>query len=261
MRAGVRVGIQGLRSTGRRLVFASGLCFLPWLAVPASAQVCVAVDSHNAPFMFARGDAAEGLYPALVRAAFQQMQLSVRLEAVPWSRALRQIDEAECGVAGIYKNRERLLKYEFSAPVFVERVLLYVRRDRRLAFATPQDLAGLRIGVIRGWSYGDAFDGLRRAGVLQAEEVASDAQNFSKLESGRLDAALAVEQAGTALLSGGAHPSVHALPQPLAVNATHLAFHKSAQMGPLLKRFDDAMEQLRRDGSHDRLVLQALLTQ
>jgi polar amino acid transport system substrate-binding protein len=223
--------------------------------------VCVAVDAQNAPFMFARGESAEGLYPQLIRAAFQQMDTAVRLEAVPWSRALRQLDQAECGVAGIYRNTERLQKYDFSAAIFVERLRLYTRRGRGLSFSGIPDLAGLRIGVIRGWSYGDAFDRARQAGQLVAEEVAADAQNFSKLESGRLDAVLAVEQAGATLLAGGAYPSVQALPRPLAVNSTHLAFHKSARSAALLKRFDEAMEQLRRNGVHDRLVAQALLTQ
>ena len=226
-----------------------------------ASAVCVAVDSQNAPFMFARGELAEGLYPLLVRAAFRRMDTAVRLEAMPWSRALRQLDQAECGVAGIYRNRERLQKYDFSASIFIERVRLYARRERGLSFAGIADLAGLRVGVIRGWSYGDAFDQARRSGQVTTEEVAADAQNFSKLASGRLDAVLAVEQAGAALLAGGAYPSVRALPQPLAVNSTHLAFHKSARSVALLKRFDAAMEQLRRDGTHDRLVVQALLTQ
>lgn len=87
---------------------AAALLLLALLAPPAQAAdlagapaVCVVVDAQNAPFMFARGEAAEGLYPQLVRAAFQQMDTAVRLEAIPWSRALRQLDQAECGVAGL----------------------------------------------------------------------------------------------------------------------------------------------------------------
>ena len=261
MRAGVMSGIRWLWATARKRGRRLALPALLLLTTVAGAQVCVAVDSQNAPFMFARGESAEGLYPLLIRAAFERMDGMVRLEAVPWSRALRQLDQAECGVAGIYKNSDRLQKYDFSAPIFVERVRLYSRRERGLVFSGVQDLAGLRVGVIRGWSYGDVFDDARRAGRLLAEEVAADAQNFSKLASGRLDAVLAVEQAGAAQLAGGAYPSVQVLAQPLAVNSTHLAFHRAAQSGPLLKRFDEAMEQLRRDGTHDRLVAQALRTQ
>jgi polar amino acid transport system substrate-binding protein len=244
------------------------LLWLALVAPPSGAAelagtpvVCVAVDSQNAPFMFARAGLAEGLYPQLVRAAFQHMDTAVKLEAIPWSRALRQLDQAECGVAGIYRNTERLHKYDFSAALFIERVRLYARRERGLSFAGIADLAGLRVGVIRGWSYGDAFDRARRTGEVTVEEVAADAQNFGKLASGRLDAVLAVEQAGAALLAGGAYPSVQVLPRPLAVNSTHLAFHKSTHSAALLKRFDDAMEHLRRDGTHDRLVVQALLNQ
>jgi polar amino acid transport system substrate-binding protein len=267
MRAGLKSGIRWLCRAASK----SAPVLLLWLVLPAppahaaelagTPAVCVAVDSQNAPFMFVRGGVAEGLYPQLVRAAFQQMDTAVKLEAIPWSRALRQLDQAECGVAGIYRNAERLQKYDFSAAIFIERVRLYARRERGLSFAGIADLAGLRVGVIRGWSYGDAFDQARRTGQVTVEEVPADAQNFGKLASGRLDAVLAVEQAGAALLAGGAYPSVQVLPRPLAVNSTHLAFHKSTHSAALLKRFDAAMDHLRRDGTHDRLVVQVLLTQ
>lgn len=229
-----------------------------WTATPASAQTRVAVDSQNAPFMMAQGQQAAGLYPLLIHAGFQRLGTPVRIDAVPWSRALELLDRGEAGVGGIYRNSERLAKFDFSAPIFVERLLLYGRRDRPLPFRTLDDLAGLRIGVVRGWSYGDAFDEARRHGRMRVEEVASDAQNFSKLESGRLDLVVAVEQAGSAQLASGAFPAVVALSQPLAVNPTHLAFHKSAGMKGLLLRFDRAMQELRRTGEHERLVIEAL---
>jgi polar amino acid transport system substrate-binding protein len=227
-----------------------------WLPVPA--QERLAVDAQNAPFMYADGERAAGLYPALLQAAFDRIGVPVRIDALPWSRALVALDQAELGVGGIYKNSERVQKYDYSAPIFVEKLVLYVRRDRPLAFAAVPDLAGLRIGVIRGWSYGDAFDTARRAGRLEAEEVASDAQNFSKLAQKRLDAIVAVEQAGSALLASGHYPSVVALATPLAVNPTHLAFHRSANKRALLERFDRALDAMRRSGEHERLVERAL---
>ncbi|WP_284614452.1 substrate-binding periplasmic protein [Aquabacterium humicola] len=229
------------------------------LSPPVAAQERVAVDSQNAPFMYADGERAAGLYPALLQAGFDRIGVPVRIEALPWSRALAALEQAEIGVGGIYKNSERVQKYDYSAPIFVEKLVLYVRRDKPRAFAGVPDLAGLRIGVIRGWSYGDAFDAARRGGHLQAEEVASDAQNFSKLEQKRLDAIVAVEQAGTAQLASGQYPSVIALPTPLAVNPTHLAFNKSANKRALLQRFDRALDAMRRSGEHDRLVERALL--
>ncbi|NRF68259.1 amino acid ABC transporter substrate-binding protein [Aquincola sp. S2] len=235
---------------------------LGWMLVAlAVAQERVAVDAQNAPFMYADGERAAGVYPALLQAGFHHIGVAVRIEALPWSRALAGLDQAELGVGGIYKNSERVQKYDYSAPIFVEKLVLYVRRDKRLVFTGMQDLAGLRIGVIRGWSYGDAFDLARRAGRVETEEVASDAQNFSKLESKRLDAIVAVEQAGTAQLASGHYPSVIALQTPLAVNPTHLAFHKSADKRALLARFDSAIEAMRRSGEHDRLVGRALLKQ
>lgn len=241
-------------ATGIRFVLCAWLC----AATAVVAQVRIAVDAQNAPFMMARGQQAAGLYPMLLQAAFERMGTPARIEAMPWSRALELIDRAECGVGGLYQNSDRLARFDFSAPIFVERLLLYARRDRLPAYQRLADLEGLRIGVIRGWSYGDAFDAARRQGRLQVEEVAGDAQNFSKLASGRLDLVVAVEQAGSAQLASGRFPMVVALPQPLAVNPTHLAFHKSAHMKPLLARFDRAIDELRRSGQHERLVAEAL---
>ncbi len=253
MRVSVDWG-PAMLATGIRFMLCAWLC----AATAVVAQVRIAVDAQNAPFMMARGTEAAGLYPLLLKAAFERMGTPARIEAMPWSRALELIERGDSGVGGIYQNTERLAKYDFSAPIFVERLLLYARRERALAYQGLADLAGLRIGVIRGWSYGDAFDAARRQGRLQVEEVAGDAQNFSKLASGRVDVVVAVEQAGSAQLASGQFPTIAALPQPLAVNPTHLAFHKSANMKPLLARFDRAMDELRRSGQHERLVAEAL---
>jgi len=223
------------------------------------AQERVDVDAMDAPFMYADANGAPaGLYPDLLRAAFGLMKVPLQMEAVRWSRALAEIDAGSAGVAGIYKTRERLLKYDYSEALLAERLLVFTRHDHVFRFAGPADLAGLRIGVIRGWSYGDEFDAMRAAGRLQAEDVVSDVQNFSKLEAGRLDAVVTIEQSGRKLLASGSYPSVQALPVPMTTKTAHLAFNRTLNKGPLLIRFDAAMEALRRSGEFDRIVEHAL---
>lgn len=98
----------------------------------------------------------------------------------------------------------------------------------------------------------------RKKGLIVAEEVSGDATNFVKLSVGRLDAVLAIEQSGEAMLRSGSYPQVEAAKVPLASTSGHLAFNKSAKQGALLARFNQTMADMRHDGSFERVLNEAL---
>jgi len=218
-------------------------------------ELVVNVDDANPPFMFAREGRAVGVYPALMSAVFKEMHADVHILPKPWRRALAEIDAGTAGVGGIYKNSERLKHYDYTEPMFVERVSLYALRTDTSRYAGVPDLKGKRVGVIRGWSYGDDFDDARRAGVMEVEEVNSDAQNFAKLAAGRLDVVLAIVEAAEPHLR--AHRSVQ-LAGSMAENATYLAFSKSAGMQGFIERFNAALSRMKKSGVVARIVAEEL---
>jgi polar amino acid transport system substrate-binding protein len=225
------------------------------LAARAAPEIVVALDAHNPPFMYAgRGGQPQGVYPLLLRTLFMQLDLPLRLVCLPWPRALSGLDRAEHGVGGLYATADRQARHDFSQALHVETLKVYTRRGGLRLFDRIDDLRGLRVGVLRGWSYGEGFDAALRAGVFLAEPVAADVQNFGKLERGFLDVAVAIEQSGDTLLASGDYPSVRALPNPLTENPTFLAFNKAARQRALITRFDEQLEKLRRSGEHARLV-------
>ncbi len=227
---------------------------LAWGASP----VVVGVDANNPPFMYAKGVQAAGLYPALLSALFQVAGVPLSLEAKPWKRCLQDTDEGRAGVGGVYKNDERLRKYDFSDALFVERMAVYHRQADGWTFDGLASLHGKRVGVARGWSYGDAFDKAVREGLVSAEEVSADSQNFRKLAAHRLDAVLAIEEAGAANLAelglGGLTKSARYLFE----NPTYLAFAKSANQAVTLGAINRALDQMRRQGQYAELVAQHL---
>ncbi|WP_252274220.1 substrate-binding periplasmic protein [Pseudomonas subflava] len=229
-------------------------------ALLAQAETRVALDNANPPFMYRQDGRAMGLYPRLLEAVFARIGEPLSLRPMPWKRALRRGAAGQMGIGGIYKNAARLEVFDYSAPIFEERLLLYVQRGRAFAFARTEDLHGKRIGVIRGWSYTEAFDQAARAGRIDAEEGGSDEANLRKLASGRLDAVVAIELAGQRLLAEPGLENLQALPRPLSTNATHLVFARQAGKRELLQRFDAALEAMRRDGSLQRLVERATAT-
>ena len=46
------------------------------------------------------------------------------------------------------------------------------------------DLTGKRIGINRGWRYGEVFDSARQAGLFVAEEAADNQANLEKFIQG-----------------------------------------------------------------------------
>lgn len=226
--------------------------------VHAADAILVNVDAENPPFMFAQGGKAAGVYPAVVTAVFARLNIPVSIEAKPWKRALAEIDEAKAGVGGIYKNDERAAKYDFSEPILTENTAVYFNKAHPIDFKTVADLAGKKVGVIRGWSYGDAFDAARKEGKIAVEEVPNDKSNLLKLAEARLDAVLAIEEAGKSIITAEKISSIEQAKVFLASNKAHLAFNKSAKQTELLAKFSKAITEMKQDGSLDKVVLKEL---
>lgn len=239
----------------RLLLSAGGLAATSQGNSDQRTPVRIAVDAQNPPFMYAdRQGRPRGVYPVMLRAIFAELALPLELLPLPWVRALTGLDRGEHGVGGLFANQERLAKYDYGQPLLVETVRLYVRRGGLRQFAGLQDLKGLRVGALRGWSYGDEFDKARKDGLFQVEVVSTDKQNFGKLERDYLDAVLTVEQTGDAVLAEGDFPSVRMVANPITENPSYLAFHKSTGQQDLLARVDTVVARLRASGEHARLV-------
>lgn len=242
----------------KRLLIAASL-ILAWTgAALAAGPVVIDFDEANPPFMFADGGAAKGVYPLLIGEAFKRMGEPATLNTCPWKRCIGEIDAGKAMVGGIYQNAERLAKYDYSKALFQEELVLFARADHPVTFNSVADLKDKHIGVIRGWSYTDEFDHARQNHLFTADEVASDQQNLQKLANGRLDAFVAIRQAGQALVAkAGLTGKVVVLAKPIATNPTYLAAGKSANQSAILAKFDQAVAAMHQDGSFDKLVAQA----
>jgi len=240
----------------RRVLFLA-CAVVALMTVRAGAEsLLVMFDKANPPFMYATVDnKAAGVYPALVAEAFSRMDQPLELEVLPWKRALHFLDTGRGGVAGIYMNAERLERYDFSDPLHEETLLLVQRASDPFRHTGVDSLRGRTVGVLRGWSYGDAFDKARSEGLFAVEEVDGDAQNFEKLLARRIDTMLVVkESAEAAMASSNSRDKFLVQPQPFARTSAYLAFAKHANMRPFLDAFNKTMADMRRDGVRDKIV-------
>jgi ABC-type amino acid transport substrate-binding protein len=108
--------------------------------------IVIAVDSGNAPFMYEKSGQAAGLYPDLLQEAFKRMGIAASIKAYPWKRALVLGERGEAGIGGIYKTDARVKIYDYSAPLFSEKILIYVKKGSGFEFNTVNDLKGKTLG-------------------------------------------------------------------------------------------------------------------
>ena len=241
----------------RRLVWTLFWTVLLTQGLMAS-DVTVSFDAEDPPFMYeGPTHTPSGLYPLLFAEAFSRMGVQASFQSLPWKRALEGLDKGVHGVGGIYQTQERLAKYDYSAPFYQERIAVYEPVSGGFSFSSLADLSGKRVAVIRGWSYGDAFDAAVKAGKIAVEESQGDAANFKKLSAGRVDVVLAIWEAGDQEVATQGLDTIRRMPTLLTTNNVYLAFLKTSGKKDLLGQFDTAMAAMKKDGSFGAIVKRA----
>jgi polar amino acid transport system substrate-binding protein len=238
------------------LILALGAILWTLSGSVTAAPVELAVDEANPPFMYKddTGKAA-GLYPEMAKVIFEKIGSEVNVLPYPWKRVLQLSEAGEVGVIGIYKNDKRLEIYDYSEALFDDKIMVYTKADTTFAFAGTADLKGKKVGVINGWSYGSDFDQLKESGELTAEGTSADELNFKKLNAGRLDCLLAIEQSGDAIIKKlNLTDKITKVTPPLVVNSTYLVFAKSSNQQELLDKINQAISDMKGDGSYDQMI-------
>lgn len=232
------------------------ICFLFVFRMYLFSVEIIAVDEGVVPLMYkARGE-ARGLYPFLITDIFNRINIPVSIRPLPWRRALAYADEGLMGVGGVYKTRDRLEKYDFSDELFQEVIVIYTLRENRFEYNNISDLYGKKIGIIRGWSYGEEFDKASLEELIKVEEVSTDEQNFLKLLNKRIDCLLTVKETGELVLEN--NPQFQGFIVPLngilIVNPTYLIFPKILNKKELLNLFNEKLFELKESNEYKELI-------
>lgn len=239
-----------------------GFCLLCLTVFPVHAQdmnLELAVDNANPPFMYNEDGKAAGLYPAMLAAVFSKMNVPVKVSAYPWKRVLKLGEEGAAGIGGIYKNPDRLKIFDYSDPIFSERLVLFINKDKAFDYSGLKDLSGKKVGILLGWSYGADFDEAKAKKAFTVEEGKSDEANFNKLTQGWLDCVVAIELAGQKLITQKSlRDKIVMADTPVAVNDTYLVFAKSVDKTALLTQFNAALAGMKNDGSYDGIIKEAI---
>ena len=212
----------------------------------------------------------QGYSAALIRAAFAEQGVAVKIEFYPWARALHLARTgAVDGLMPEYFNPSRETEFEYSAEFPGGPLVLYKRRADAIAFSVDpgkdQDAAlralkSKRFGVVRGYLNTPVFDA---AQYLIKDEASDDATNLRKLVYGRVDLAVIDRRVAEHLIRTQYRDyatKIEPMSPALAEIPLYIAFsRKSPRKAEALAAFNKGLAALRADGRVDDLYRRYIL--
>ncbi len=212
------------------------------------------VDGIWAPFTDVEGKPRIAL--ALVHEALRRAGVRVETTFVGPGALLPTVKEqGHDGSEALWKSPDREEWLYYSEPYLQNRLVLLARRGTDVSATQIAQLKGKKLGVVREYAYGPEILEAKNVKLISGD---SDEANLKALLEGKLDYIVvddllvhqlfdAEPKKSQALLAVGQHPIV--------LRGLHLALRKDyPNAQSLLKRFDEQMATLRRDGTYNRML-------
>jgi polar amino acid transport system substrate-binding protein len=198
----------------------------------------------------------DGALVEIVRTALQRAGHHLTVHYMPWARALVEAQHGRADLLlGAYYTAERARAMAYSEPIGQLDISLLTLKKYRIHYAKLEDLKPYRIGVIRDAAVSPAFD---RAAFLNKEAVPDIAQNLSKLLLGRIELIAYKKDLLAAMIAErypGEQDQFEFLEPPLASNPMYCVFPmQKPSYRTLLADFNQGLQQIRQDGSYQRIV-------
>lgn len=217
---------------------------------------------NSPPKMYLQEGKSRGILVDILRYADQELrQDGFRIELYPWARAYRLASGGAGGIVGLSWTQERSTLFDYSEPIYMDEVVIVVRKGREFSFKELADLQGKRVGLGRGGSYGEAFEKAREANLFSVDGDGGAMERLNKLLLDRIDCALF--NAGKAgfeevlrsnRVSEAQRETLVVLPIPLRSDPNFLAFPKSMLMKSWLEQFNQIIKKGYARGDIARII-------
>ena len=204
-----------------------------------------------------------GIYHDLMKEIFRRLDIPLKAELYPWKRAQKLVTEGKGDGMITAMTRERSKHYLATNPVYSVSERAFARRDNPriqqiMAVRDIQDLKGFKIvdTIGSGWTE-EHFKGLN---VIWAPSYSSA---INMLANGRVDVYMLGKYPGLADLQQRIEkgsPYAEGLkkiipgPHQLAEIGYSLLIRKNSPYANIIPRFNQALEQLKREGVYQAIV-------
>lgn len=181
-----------LNAVKRLLFYVPVMLLLSTTSLYASAAVNLIAYTNYPPYLYHKDNQQSGLYLQIVESTLNAINQPFELETLPFKRAMMKAKEGKGIMIGVLKTNERAQELDFSDSFYQERVSVFFRNFYGPLLTSIDDLDGLTIATILGWSYGEDFDKARK----DKRFISIDGKietNFKLLARDRIEAVIHTE--------------------------------------------------------------------
>lgn len=192
-----------------------------------------------------------GIDTQLIRQALAQEGLDLKVDFVPWTRALAMFESGM--IDGIYPEYpERGDKHTHCAMSQAYRTAnLSIAEpvDKPITWDQVRDLSRYRIGIVRGYLNTPEFDALVANGLVRVEVEPTDVINLRKVAAQRIDGALIDPEVYRYMTENDVSLQpllglIQLNPKPLAERTLHICFLDTARGRSLRQVFHAGLKDL-----------------
>jgi len=219
----------------------------------ARAEYIVLAYVDFPPYEYRGNDGTpQGTLVTIVETVFERAGIELILKFLPFQRAFLGTKRGEIdGLFNFYRTESRLAFFDYTEPIIQNPLNLFVRTNAAIQFTTLEDLEGLTIGVMRGYTYGKAFD---ESPLFTREAGDTHQSNFTKLIHKRIDAYLCDRRAGIHIATENQMMAeLKILPRPVIVMDGHIGFTKGRHRA-VIRKINVVIAQMHQNGEIDQLI-------
>ena len=232
--------------------------FLLVLAACARAEtIKVASPSYWCPFSCTANAAEEGFTIDILRAIFTPPEYNIQYVNLNYARALREVRLGHIhAISSAF--REEAPGFVFSTlPISQDKYCFYTTTSQDWQYNGPASLAGKKVGIIQGYSYGPEIDAYIKQHPSGFEVHSGEALTASlgkKVMLGRLDAF--VEDTNLVQYLLARQPSIKLREAGCAGESyPYFALSPTLKNAPALaKTFDEGLLKLHRNGKLEQIM-------
>jgi len=201
---------------------------------------------------------SKGIAVELVREIFRRYGKDIQLQAVPWKRALFQMEHGLADLLPMVTQSEARQKYMvFTQPIFTDPIIFAYKPSAigQLKWKEWEDLRQYVIGTVHGYEYGTNWKSVVLKYGLRTEPSNKDSYNLKKLMAGRYDLTLQYRSVAFEILK--TFPANHGIildSKPISQTDFRFAISKKSPLVKDIKIIDKIITDMKVDGSYEEIM-------
>lgn len=219
-----------------------------------AAKVVTGEQDPWPPFISA--DAQSGISVEIATAAFKTQGYELKMQPAPWARALNNVKNGKTDILlATWFTLERTSFLLYSDEYYKNELKFIKRVGDPFEYTDLKSLDGKKVGIVRGYGYGDAFLGAQNFTKSETKDLLG---NLRKLANKRIDLTLEDEAVASSVMmtQNGIDRSKYEFTKgSLSVNPLHVTSGlKNAKAKEFVTAFNAGLKAIKDNGTYAEIL-------